>query len=623
MRVRFLANPGLFLAALALLVAAAPRAQADGTEFDARIRPMVEKYCVSCHGVKRPKAGINLTKFKDAAAITDNADLWLKISDVLEDRSMPPEGKPQPKDDDRDLAVTFISERLDAIEKSHDPGRNLIQRLTREQYNNTIRDLLGVHTRPADRFPADGGGGGGFDNNASTLFVPPILLEKYLEAATEVLDQADPKVWRVVSPTEPGTEDDAARKCVARFATRAFRRPVQDGEVERFMRLFRASWSRGRSFDESVKLALRGVLVSPNFLFLVEKVDARGDAPIRVTDFELASRLSYFLWSSMPDETLFDLAARGTLHEPQVLDAQVKRMLADGKSRAFAESFAGQWLRVNILAISVEPDKGKFPTYTPELREAMTEEPIAFFHAILKEDKPITDLLGADYTYLNDKLAQHYGVEGVSGSEFRRVELTDPNRGGVLGMAAILTLTSYAQRTSPVLRGKWVLEELLGTPPPPPPPDVKVLPPGDAPKDNLTFRQRLEQHRVKPQCAACHAKLDPLGFGLEYFDPIGRWRGDIGGGPVDASGKLTTGETFVGPAELKEILVKSKTEPFVRNLTGRTLSYAIRRGIEYYDGPTVKEIVTKVEKEKYRSHVLIAEVVKSFPFQFRRSEIGK
>jgi Protein of unknown function (DUF1592)/Protein of unknown function (DUF1588)/Protein of unknown function (DUF1587)/Protein of unknown function (DUF1585)/Protein of unknown function (DUF1595)/Cytochrome C oxidase, cbb3-type, subunit III len=609
---RRLPSLGSLSVALAVVIAVAPRAQAfDKDEFEAQIRPMVEKFCVSCHGVKRPKAGINLTKFKDETSIASNADLWLKISDVLEDRSMPPEGKSQPPEAERDRAVEFLSARLEAIEQLHDPGRNLIQRLTREQYNNTIRDLLGVDTRPADTFPADGGGGGGFDNNASTLFVPPILLEKYLGAATEVLEAADPKVWRVVSPTGPGTEDDAARLCVARFASRAFRRPVAHAEVERFMKLFRASWSRGRSFDESVKL--------------VERSDAnpKSDAPVRVSDFELASRLSYFLWSSMPDETLFDLATKGMLHEPEILDAQVKRMLADGKSRAFAQSFASQWLRVSILAISVEPDKGKFATYTPELREAMTEEPIAFFHAILKEDRPITDILGANYTYLNDKLAQHYGIEGVSGSDFRRVELTDPNRGGVLGMAAILTLTSYAQRTSPVLRGKWVLEELLGTPPPPPPPDVKVLPPGDAPRDNLTFRQRLEQHRSKPACAACHAKLDPLGFGLESFDPIGRWRSEIGGGPVDASGKLTTGETFVGPAELKEILVKQKKEPFVRNLTQRTLSYALRRGLEYYDGPTVKQIMAKVEEEKYRSSALIVEVVKSFPFQYRRSDPQK
>jgi hypothetical protein len=447
-------------------------------------------------------------------------------------------------------------------------------------------------------------------------------MEKYLAAAANLLDKADAKYWRFVTPADDASKDEAAERCIERFATRAFRRPVEPREVERFMSLFRAGNARGRSFDEALKLALRGVLVAPSFLFLVEKIDANADAPYRISEYELASRLSYFLWSAMPDDTLFDLAAKGTLHEPAVLEGQAKRMLADGKSRAFAESFTSQWLRVNTLG-GVEPDAKRFPTYNAELRDAMAEEPIAFFHALLRDDRPVTDLLGANYTYLNETLAVHYGVEGVTGQDFRRVELTDPSRGGVLGMAAILTLTSYAQRTSPVLRGKWVLEELLGTPPPPPPPDVKVLPPDDRPRGDQTFRQRLEQHRSKPACAACHAKLDPLGFGLESFDPLGRWRDEIGGVKVDASGTLTSGEKFVGPAELKEILIKQKSDLFVRNLTRRTLSYALRRGLEPYDNPTVKEIMTSVAEKDYRATVLIAEIVKSFPFQYRRSEAKK
>ncbi len=283
------------------------------------------------------------------------------------------------------------------------------------------------------------------------------------------------------------------------------------------------------------------MLVSPSFLFLIEG-EQSSQEPYRVSEFELASRLSYFVWSSMPDEELSRLAEGGKLHEPEVLEQQVKRMLADPKARALAENFAGQWLRVGTLVQSVEPDRSVFPGYTPELRAAMIEEPIAFFHAILRDDASLLDLIDCRYTYVNEPLAKHYGVESVLGSEFRRVELTDPNRGGVLGMAGVLTLTSYPRRTSPVLRGKWVLEELLGTPPPPPPPDVKVLPPDDRPKDGKTFRQRLEQHREKAACAACHAKLDPLGFGLENFDAVGRWRTEIAGEALDSGGELSTGE---------------------------------------------------------------------------------
>ena len=616
----FVVRPFASLAVMVALLGTNARADDPTTPgFETTVRPLVEKYCLSCHGEKRPKANINFTKFKDDTAIPGAADLWFKVADVLEDGSMPPKGKPTPAQADRERAVALIQTTLDDLEESHDPGRNLIQRLTRDQYNKTIRDLLGLDSHPAEAFPADGGGGGGFDNNASTLFVPPILMEKYLAAATRLLDQADPKYWRFATPADDASNDETAQLCLQQFASRAFRRPAEPREVERFMSLFRAGNARGRLFDDSLRLALRAVLVSPSFLFLVEKIDPQAAEPYRISGYELASRLSYFLWSSMPDDALFELAAKGTLHEPAVIDAQVKRMLADGKSRAFAESFASQWLRVNTLG-GVEPDHNRFPTYTAELRDAMAEEPIAFFHAMLREDRPVTDLLGADYTYLNETLARHYGIEGVTGQDFRRVAVTDPGRGGVLGMAAILTLTSYAQRTSPVLRGKWVLEEVLGTPPPPPPPDVKVLPADDRPRDTQTFRQRLEQHRSKPACAACHAKLDPLGFGLESFDPLGRWRSEIGGIKVDAAGVLTSGEKFVGPAELKAILVETKRDLFVRNLTRRTLSYALRRGLEPYDNPTVKEILTKLADRDFRSNVLIGEIVKSFPFQYRRNQ---
>ncbi|HEY2157481.1 MAG TPA: DUF1592 domain-containing protein [Isosphaeraceae bacterium] len=605
---------------LAILLGMSVRARgADTPPFEKVARPVLEKFCLNCHGDRKPKAGVSVAKFKDAASLAKDADLAQLVADSIADGTMPPKDKPAPSETDRQAAADAIESALAELENVKDPGPSLIQRLTRRQYNNTIRDLLDVHTNPADAFPTDGGGGGGFDNNASTLFVPPILMEKYLAAAVDVLDKADPRHWRAATPGGGLSKEDAARKCFESFAPKAFRRPVSKEEIDRLMTLFRRADARGDSFDASVKLGLRAVLVSPHFLFLVERDGPTGEA-YRITDYELATRLSYFLWSSTPDGWLYELAAANKLHEPDVLEKQVERMLADPKARALATDFAAQWLRVDTLALASEPDRGKFPSYTHELRDAMTGEPIALFHALLREDAPITDLIGADYTYLNETLAKHYGVEGVKGAEFRKVAMKDRARGGVLGMGAILTLTSYPQRTSPVLRGKWVLEEILGTPPPPPPSMVKVLPPDDRPKDNQTFRQRLEAHRKDASCAGCHAKLDPIGFGLESFDPIGRLRTEIGGAPVDAAGKLTTGESFTGPAELKKVLCESKRELFVKNVAGRMLSYALRRGLEYYDQKTVKGIAATLEEKGYKTRVLVAEIVKSYPFQYRRNE---
>ena len=321
----------------------------------------------------------------------------------------------------------------------------------------------------------------------------------------------------------------------------------------------------------------------------------------------------------MPDDELFHLASENRLHEPTVLEAQVRRMLLDPKGRALPDNFAGQWLRVRELKAAAQPDSGRFPTYTPALREAMYQEVIQFFDSIIREDRSLLQVLDADYTFLNSDLAKNYGIDGVEGAAMRRVSLKDENRGGILAMGAVLTLTSYPQRTSPVLRGKWVLEQILGTPPPPPPPLVTSLPTSDAPVEGLSLRQQLEKHREKAQCAACHKSMDPLGFGLENFDPIGRWRTSIGNQPVDSTGVLPDGRKFEGPAQLKKVLLERKDD-FIRNLAEKMLAYALGRGLEYYDVPTVKQISKTLAADGYRSSRLITEIVKSYPFQFRRNE---
>ena len=628
------------LAASALLLGsmAGPATAEPTAEFQKEIRPLLEQYCTKCHSPNRKKGGVDLARFLDSGAVHSDPKTWEITLAQIRDRNMPPEDKPQPTPEERDRLAVWIESALDAVDESKlpkDPGRYVLHRLSRLEYNNTVRDLFGVNTRPADKFPPDGGGGGGFDNNAATLFIPPVLMERYIAAAGDVVNAAKPEVIFIARPDGGVSKREAARKIFAHHAPRIYRRPVEKDELKRLESVFNAAQKRGESFEDSVKLGLKSMLVSPHFLFRIEESQATVSAKSRkasdagqaaagsptihrVRDIELANRLSYFLWSSMPDGELFAQAAANKLGEPAVLEAQVRRMLLDPKARTFAENFAGQWLRVRELKTVTQPDNKKFPEFSISLRDAMYDETIEFFHGLLRENRSLLEVIDADYTYLNEKLAKHYGIEGVSGKAFQRVSLNDRQRGGVLGMASVLTVTSYPLRTSPVLRGRWVLEEILGTPPPPPPPLVKSLPPDDKPRDGLTFRQRLEQHRVQPDCAGCHKRMDPLGFGLENFDAIGRWRTKMADELVDASGEMTTGEKFTGPAELKQLLLK-RTDDFTRNISEKMLAYALGRGLEYYDTPIVKQISKSVQRDEYRTATLVTEIVKSLPFQYRRS----
>ncbi len=422
-----------------------------------------------------------------------------------------------------------------------------------------------------------------------------------------------PETHTRIMTHKPDLKDrDAAREIVTRFATRAFRRPVKPEEVERFLKLYDKSEKSGERFEKRIRLALSGVLVSPHFLFRVEldPANAKAGTAYPINDYELASRLSYFLWSSLPDDALFALAAKGELR--QNLDAQVKRMLKDPKSAAFVQNFAGQWLTIRKLA-EVNPDPKVFPRFDEELRSAMYRETEMFFDAILREDRSILDFLDADFSFVNERLAKHYGITGVKGPEFRRVKLP-PNRGGILTQASILTLTSNSTRTAPVKRGKFVLEQILNTPPPPPPPDVPNLPL----EKELTgsLRQIMEQHRTNPVCASCHQRMDPIGFAFEHFDAIGAWRDKDGKFAIDPSGVLPDGKTFNGPDGLKALL-KGKKDVFGRCLTEKVLTYGLGRGLEFYDRCAVDKIQQVLDKNDYRFSILLLEVVKSEPFQMR------
>jgi mono/diheme cytochrome c family protein len=412
---------------------------------------------------------------------------------------------------------------------------------------------------------------------------------------------------------------DCARRIIANFAERAFRRPVADDEIDRLMEFWKACDKNGQPFERGIQVALSAVLVSPHFLYRIEGEPA-ADSPddiYTLNDFELATRMSYFLWSTMPDEQLYEVAKRGELRKDGNLEAQVRRMLQDPKANALVENFGGQWLQTRRLA-AMTPDKEMFPSFDESLRAAMQQETDLFFAAVMREDRSLLEFIDADYTFLNERLAEHYGIDGVAGDEFRKVPLRGDqpamrHRGGVLTMASVLLMTSNPTRTSPVKRGKYVMENLLGTPPPPPPPDVPELEEGGAELKG-TLKQRMEQHRANAACAVCHQRMDAIGFGLENFDAIGAWRDKDGPHAIDASGELSPGRSFNGPEELKQLLA-ARPGLFVRCLTDRMLTYALGRGLEEYDECTIEKIAQAVEKHDYRFTSLVIEIVKSEAFQ--------
>jgi hypothetical protein len=417
---------------------------------------------------------------------------------------------------------------------------------------------------------------------------------------------------------ESVSEDAAAKRILSALMRRAYRRPVTHADLQGPFELYRQARAN-EDFDAGIEMALSAVLVNPNVLFRVE-LDPVGVAPdraYRISDLELASRLSFFLWSSIPDDELLNDAVAGHLHEPAMLERQVRRMLADTRSRALATNFASQWLHLRNLA-SITPDMRLFPDFDDNLRQAFGQETELFFESILREDLSALDLLKAKYTFVNERLAKHYGIPHVYGSRFRRVALDDDNgRGGLLRQGSILMVTSYATRTSPVLRGKWILDNILGVPPPPPLPDVPALKDNTV-DGNLSVRKRLTEHRTNATCAACHNLMDPVGLSLEKFDAIGRRRALEEGAPIDASGGLPDGSQFADVQGLEQALLK-RPEIFVGTLAEKLLTYASGRGVEYYDAPAIRAIVRDARRHDFRLSSIVLGIVTSTPFQMRTS----
>ena len=434
---------------------------------------------------------------------------------------------------------------------------------------------------------------------------------------TGVSDTASRRKIFICQPASAKEELPCARKILSALARHAYRRPLKDSDLEEPLSFYQRKRNNKGSFEAGIESALQLILASPEFLFRFESdpANAVADTPYRIDDVALASRLSFFLWSSIPDDTLLNLAAQGKLKDPAVLDQQIKRMLADPKAEALADNFAEQWLFLRNLKNSA-PNLVDFPDFDDNLRQAMRQETKLFFESIQHEDRSVMDLLNADYTFVNERLARHYGIPGIYGSQFRRVAISDPARRGLLGQASILTVTSYPNRTSPVQRGKWILTNILGTPPTPPPPNVPQLTENAEGTRPKSVRERMEAHRADAVCAGCHKVMDPVGFALENFDAIGRWRATDDGAKIDPSGTLFNGAKVDGPAGLRQMLA-TRPEVFVGVMTEKLLTYALGRGVEYYDMPAVRRIVRDAGTRDFKFSALIAGIVKSTPFQMK------
>jgi mono/diheme cytochrome c family protein len=430
-------------------------------------------------------------------------------------------------------------------------------------------------------------------------------------------DSPSRKLLYACKPANAAEETPCATRILTRLARRAYRREATGDDVDTLLAFYKRGRAAG-NFDDGIRAALERVLVSPDFLFRIEADPSSGGPVYRVSDVELASRLSFALWSSIPDDTLLDLAIRGQLHQPAVFDQQVSRMFADPRARAsLVQNFFEDWLQTRNVWL-LNPDSTKFPWFDDNLRTAFVIETELFLDAQLKEDRGIFDLLTSDETYLNEQLARHYGIPGIYGTHFRRVKLTDQNRFGLLGKASTLAVTSYTTRTSPTIRGKWLLENILAAPMPPPPPNVPTLESSNKDGRPLSVREMLEMHRANPACAGCHARMDPLGLSLENFDAIGQWRATDAGHPIDASGVLLDGTKVNGPRELREAVLAKKSQ-FATAVTEKLLTYALGRGLEYYDAPAIREIDRQAAANGYRWSSLILATVKSAPFQMRTS----
>jgi hypothetical protein len=623
------------LAVLSVTALAEPPQPVAEQAFGNKILPLLKAHCLSCHGSDAQEGGVSYTDLKDDKTALRRRPLWKRAVLRVKSGEMPPEGEtPLTAEEKKSLVewMDFATEYLDCSDDARDPGPTVIRRLNRTEYDTTIRNWLGIEFNSGEAvgMPEEGVFEG-FDNVSASLGFSPALLEKYLAAADKVLEllyapryrkQLDAVIF--VRPGNEMTEADAARQIAQRFVRRAYRGPIGDDDLKPLLAIFQKARERGEEFDLAVKAMLKPALVAPRFLYRFEEGAADAGSvrhAIAVTSHELAVRLSYFLWSSGPDEELSSLADAGELTKPPVLREQTLRMLKDPKAQALTNNFAAQWLQLNKLN-HARPSTEFFPTFTHQLRNAMREETITFLNHLREEDRSILDLLDADYTYVNADLAKHYGLTPPAGQSFERVALKpEDHRGGLLGMSSVLSMTSHTFRTSPTQRGKYILDVIFGSPVPPPPANAGILKDDDQNRRRAptTFREQLAQHSTQKACAGCHKKLDPLGFALDNYDAIGSWRESKPEFPLDVAGELPGGEKFSGAAELKQLILRRKDD-FAKNLAGKLLSYALGRELDYYDDCTIHDVAERLKQNNYRFSELVLGIVESYPFRYRRVE---
>jgi hypothetical protein len=679
-----------------------PDDDSAAARFHEQIEPILETYCYNCHGYGSHDGGHAFDEYKSDKELVGDIKLWHAVLKNVRSGVMPPPDEEKPTADERKQLFDWIERDVfKANSADPDPGRVTLRRLNRVEYRNTIRDLTGVDYDTTSEFPPDDSGYG-FDDIGAAMSISPLLMEKYLNAARAIIAQAVPTTppdrkdkeaiaaYRQVFVDGPAPDESAKREAYAReilagFVRRAYRCPVDNHTVDRLVDIAKTAYTvPGESFETGIATAMVAVLASPRFLFRVEEpVAGAGDAAHPpVDEFALASRLSYFLWSTMPDDELLQLAKDGNLRAN--LKSQVDRMLKDRRSIALAENFAGQWLRardiehIDIDAITVlglqhdldelqaklqrmhdEREKAREAAqksgadiektdpphdenwqerervraeyrrlksigdmFNDKLRHAMRDETEQYFDYIVHANRDVSELVDSNYTFVNATLAEHYGIKGVEGDQMRRITLpADSPRGGVLTQATLLAVTSNPSRTSPVKRGLFILDNILGSPPPPPPPpNVPLLETAETGihGHRPTVRELQEMHRREPLCSACHARMDPLGLALENFNALGMWRDKENNQPIDASGTLLTGEKFAGIRELKTIIKEKHRLDFYRCLTEKLLTYALGRGLEYYDEYTVDQIVARMDREQGKFSALLMGIIESAPFQKQR-----
>ncbi len=609
--------------------------------FDKEVLPIVKERCLKCHQGEKPDGEFDLSKFNSGRRVTRKIDAWIEVGKRIRLNEMPPEGSPQLSDDEKARFYRWLDARPHqdlcsqlATDQSQSWYRGFVmsRRLTRTEYLNAIRDLVGVPIDSHFEVPSDGAGGEGFDTNGDTLFTSPIHIEQYLTIASSVIDAALPvspavdeaessqgiraaqQLLLLTGIEHPFAEVDRVKQVVQTFARRAWRRPTTNAEVDRLLTLFEAAEQRGASPIEALREPLKAILVSPHFLFVIETEAAEGGVQ-RLTPHQLATRLALFIWSSVPDDELLQAADQGQLDTNDQVIAQARRLLHDPKARALGENFGMQWLGLTRFLSNVRPDREVYPAYDERLAKDLYEEAVRLVSNVFREDRSLLDLVAANYVNVNGNLAKHYDLELPIDAPWQQLVSTDGRRGGVMTLGAALMTASYPRRTSPVLRGRWVLEEILGGQVPPPPPNVPAL--EDVKSEQATtLRERLELHRQNPDCAACHNRMDPLGFGLENFDGLGRWREADNGLAIDASGKLPTGESFTGPAELKQILLRRSGE-FEQHFVKKLLGFSLGRELSKFDDCTIKDCLERLAAEDHRAAAVIETIVVSYPFQHR------